>query len=129
MGYVLKRIDEMEAIFHGRCKLAAEELGVQSFGLQAIDLPAGADDYPEHDHAEDGQEEVYLALAGSAEFELDGRRIALTPGDLLRVEPGTRRKARPGPEGVRLLVVGGVPGQVYRRPAPFRRKAGPPPAG
>jgi len=45
--YAVKRIDEMEAIFHGSFRRAGAELGVESFGLQVFDLPAGSEHYPE----------------------------------------------------------------------------------
>ncbi len=46
--------------------------GVDSFGLAIFDLPPNFDAYPEHDHSEDGQEEVYLALSGSAQIDIEG---------------------------------------------------------
>ncbi len=64
--YTAKQIDEMEAAFGGGMKKARAELGVASFGMQVIDLPPNYSDYPEHDHASDGQEEVYSAMRGSA---------------------------------------------------------------
>jgi mannose-6-phosphate isomerase-like protein (cupin superfamily) len=70
--YTVKAIDELPSIHGGVVKLAGAELGVQSFGLQVLDLPAAFAHYPEHDHSEDGQEEVYVVLRGSAEFTVDG---------------------------------------------------------
>jgi hypothetical protein len=32
------------------------------------------------------------------------------------VSAETKRKALPGPEGIRMLVLGGVPGQAYQAP-------------
>jgi mannose-6-phosphate isomerase-like protein (cupin superfamily) len=118
-GYTLKRIDEMQSLHHGAVKLAAAELGIESFGMQVLDLPQGFA-YPEHDHTEDGQEEVYLVLAGSAEFDVDGERVSTAPGEMLRVSPAARRKLEPGPEGVRLLAIGCTPAQPYERPEGFR---------
>jgi mannose-6-phosphate isomerase-like protein (cupin superfamily) len=112
-GYCVKRIDEMEGIYRGAFKLARAELGVSSFGLQVIDFPPSIDAHPEHDHSHDGQEEVYLALRGGGEIEIDGERHALDPDTLVRVSPGTRRKVYSGPEGLRLLAIGGVPGKAY----------------
>lgn len=66
----------------------------------------------------DGQEEVYLALAGSADLVLPDRAVPLDPGGLfVRVGAGTRRGVRTGPEGARLLVIGGRPGAEYVPPA------------
>jgi mannose-6-phosphate isomerase-like protein (cupin superfamily) len=118
--YVVKSIDEMHAIHHGIVKLAGAELGVESFGIQVLDFPAGFVDYPEHDHSHDGQEEVYLALRGSAEFEIDGERVSINPGRMVRIGAGTKRRLEPGPDGVRILAIGCSPGRTYERPEDFR---------
>ncbi len=114
--YAVKRIDEMEAIYAGAFKRARAELGIGSFGLQVIDMPPNAEQYPEHDHAEDGQEEVYIALKGSGEFEIDGERHPIDPETMVRVSSGTSRKLWPGDDGIRVLVIGGVPGKAYEAP-------------
>lgn len=118
-GYTSKRIDELPAIMDGAVKLAGDDLGVQSFGLQVLDLPAGFA-YPAHDHAEDGQEEVYVVLDGSANFEVGGEPVAAEAGSLLRVGPESRRTLVPGPAGVRILAIGCAPGAAYERPDAFR---------
>jgi len=115
--YAVKSIDEMEAVFLGAFKRVRAELGVESFGMQIIDLPPSYENYPEHDHAEDGQEEVFLALRGSGEIEIAGERFPLDGNQVARVAAGTMRKIWPGPDGMRLLCLGGVPGQVYE-PSP-----------
>jgi len=114
--YAVKKIDEMEAVFRGAFKRARAELGVESFGMQIIDMPPSYDGYPEHDHAEDGQEEVYLALRGGGEIEIDGERFPLDGEHVVRVASGTMRKVWPGEEGIRLLVLGGKPGELYEAP-------------
>src|ERR1051325_5109573 len=98
-AYTLRRIDELPSIQHGAVKLAGDELGVRSFGLQVLDLPPGFADYPEHDHAHDGQEEVYVVLSGPGEFEVAGERVAVAAGTMLRVDPESRRKLGAGPDG------------------------------
>ena len=71
-GFALKAIDEMETANDGIVKKAGAELGVESFGIQVFDFPPDFPDYPEHDHAAEGMEEIYLVLEGSADFEIDG---------------------------------------------------------
>lgn len=114
--YAVKRIDEMEAVYRGAFKRARAELGVESFGLGIIDIPPNYEGYPEHDHSEDGQEEVFVTLRGGGEIEIDGERFPLDPDHVARVASGTKRKVWPGDEGIRLLVVGGVPGGAYEAP-------------
>jgi hypothetical protein len=122
--YTVKKIDEMEAIFLGGYKRARAELGVSSFGLQVIDLPPDYPDYPDHDHAEEGQEEVFLVIRGGGEIEIEGERFPLDPEHMARVAPATKRKVWPGADGMRMVVIGGVPGGVYE--APDRSKLGEP---
>jgi hypothetical protein len=114
--YTVKKIDEMEAVFLGAFKRARAELGVESFGLQVIDLPPNYENYPEHDHAGDGQEEVFMAMRGSGEIEIAGERFPLDPDHMARVASGTMRKVWPGPDGLRIVIVGGVPGGTYEAP-------------
>jgi mannose-6-phosphate isomerase-like protein (cupin superfamily) len=115
-GHAVKRIDEMEAVFGGGFKRARAELGVESFGMQIIDMPPNYDRYPEHDHSEDGQEEVYLTLRGGGELEIEGERFPLDDDHVARVGPGVKRKVWPGEEGIRVLVLGGKAGEVYEAP-------------
>lgn len=119
-GYTVKRIDDLSSIMNGAVKLAGDELGVESFGMQVLDFPPQFAHYPAHDHAEDGQEEVYAVLAGSAEFTIAGDRVDAGTGSLLRVAPGTMRTLVPGPEGVRILAIGRALEGGYERPGDFR---------
>jgi uncharacterized cupin superfamily protein len=115
-GYAVKKIDDMEGIYLGSFKLARAEMGVTSFGMSVMDIPAGYAEYPEHDHSEDGQEEVYLVLRGSCEMEIDGERHSLDPDTMVRVSAGTKRKIWPGDDGVRMLALGATPGEPYEVP-------------
>jgi hypothetical protein len=115
-GHAVKKIDDMEAVYGGAFKRVRAELGVESFGIQLIDLPPNFDGYPEHDHSEDGQEEVYVALRGGGEIEIEGERFPLDLDHMARVASGVKRKVWPGDEGVRILIVGGVPGGTYEAP-------------
>src|SRR5271155_3203131 len=112
--YTAKRINEMEAAFAGGFVKARAELGVSAFGIQVIQLPANSVDYPEHDHAADAQEEVFVALKGSGWIEIDGERVDLDENMLVRVGPAARRKLFSGPDGLRVLALGGAPGEIYK---------------
>jgi len=112
--YTVKRIDEMEATFGGGMRKARAELGVSSFGLQVLDLPPNADRYPEHDHAESGQEEVYLVMSGEAEIEVDGEKVPLGPDTMVRVGPAAKRKIRTADSPTRILAIGAVPGAKFQ---------------
>ncbi len=112
-NYTAKHIKDMQAAFGGGFVKARAELGVTSFGMQVIRMPPDYADYPEHDHAQDGQEEVYLALGGSGWIDIEGERVEMPDGVLVRVAPEVKRKVHSGPEGLQMLVIGGRPGQAY----------------
>jgi mannose-6-phosphate isomerase-like protein (cupin superfamily) len=112
--YTAKRISDMEAGFGGGFVKARAELGVTAFGMQVIQLPPDYADYPEHDHDESGQEEVFSVLAGSGWMDIGGERVELDGETLVRVGPETRRKVHAGPQGIRMLVLGGCPGEPYK---------------
>lgn len=112
-SFAVKNIDEMEAIYRGAFKRARAELGVESFGMQIIDMPPNYERYPEHDHTHDNQEEVFLVMRGGGEIEIEGERFPLDPDHIARVSPETKRKLWPGPDGIRVVVLGGVPGEAY----------------
>jgi mannose-6-phosphate isomerase-like protein (cupin superfamily) len=114
--YAVKKIDEMEAVYRGAFKRARAELGVESFGMQILDMPPNFDGYPEHDHEQDGQEEVYVTLGGGGELEIEGERFPLDSEHVARVGPGVSRKVWPGEGGIRLLILGGKPGGIYEAP-------------
>lgn len=111
--YTAKNINEMEAGFGGGFVKARAELGVTSFGMQVIRMPADYGDYPEHDHAESGQEEVYLALEGSGWIDIGGERVDLDKDVFVRIAAHVKRKVHTGPNGLKMLVLGGSPGQAY----------------
>jgi uncharacterized cupin superfamily protein len=115
----VKRIDEIAPYAGPRTvpgiafRPAARALGVTAWGMNVLDLEPNVTGYPEHDHAKDGQEEVYLVLRGSATLHADGQEWRLEPGVLVRVGPGQRRKFIPGAEGATILAIGSTPGKAY----------------
>jgi len=111
--YTAKRIGEMEAGFGGGFVKVRAELGVTAFGMQVIQLPPDYGDYPDHDHAESGQEEVFVTLSGSGYMEIEGERVEMDSETMIRVAPHVKRKVHSGPQGLRMLVVGGTPGAAY----------------
>ncbi|MEI7626427.1 MAG: hypothetical protein WCK06_09830 [Actinomycetota bacterium] len=114
--YTVKRIDEMEATFGGGLRRARASLGANSFGMAVEEFPPGFDRYPDHDHLHDRQEEIYVVLAGSAAMTVDGEEFAIDTETMVRVGPSAKRTLVAGPDGLRLLVLGGVPGEAYEAP-------------
>jgi mannose-6-phosphate isomerase-like protein (cupin superfamily) len=111
--YSAKRISDMETKYGGGFVLARAELGATAFGFQVIQMPPDFSDYPDHDHAETNQEEVFAVLGGSGWMEIEGERVEMEPEMLIRVGATTKRKVIAGPQGIRMLVIGGSPGEAY----------------
>jgi mannose-6-phosphate isomerase-like protein (cupin superfamily) len=125
--YSIKRFDEMEPILGGVFRRARASLGVTSFGMQILEIPPnGGDFYPNHDHQHDSQEEVYVVLGGAADFDIEGEPVHVERETAIRIAPDTKRKIKAGSEGVKILVLGAIPGGAYAAPA-FTELGGPDP--
>jgi hypothetical protein len=125
--YTLKRFDEMEPIFGGFFLRSRASLGVTSFGMQILNFPPNfSEGYPNHDHAESGQEEVYVVLDGAADFDIEGESLHMEPKMALRVGAATKRRIASGPEGAQILALGATPGVAYEAPE-FTELGGPVP--
>ena len=116
----VKRVDELESYQGpggppGQFLYAAKSLGVGAWGMNVLRLPPRWSGYPDHDHAKDGQEEVYVVLLGDATLQAGGDTWHLVPGMLARVGPHQKRKIMPGDGGVTILALGGTPGKAYAR--------------
>ena len=111
---VVKRFEDLESYQgEGRFLYAGKGLGVSAWGMNLMRLPAHWQNYPNHDHAKDGQEEAYVVIEGSARLEADGKTWDLVPGTLVRVGPNQKRKIVPGERGAVILALGGTPGKAY----------------
>ena len=109
-------IDELPALFDGVIKLARSALDIRAFGMQVIDLPPSYTT-DSHDETATGQEELYVALSGDGAVDVsEWGTLALEPGRLVVVPPACARTLRSGDTGVRVLVIGGTPGQAYVAP-------------
>jgi mannose-6-phosphate isomerase-like protein (cupin superfamily) len=113
--YTAVQIGEIESIFGGVFKRARGALGVSSFGMQVLEIPANGA-WAEHDHAGDGGEEVYLLLSGDGELVVDGTSLPLDTETIVRVGPSAKRQLKAGGSGARILALGGTPGKAYEAP-------------
>lgn len=114
--YMGKAIDELPELWDGFAKLVREGLDISAFGAQIMDLPP---DYEtkSHDEGDSGQQELYVGLSGSGAVAFEGdERLPLDPEHLVRVDAGVSRTLTSGPDGLRVLCIGSVPGGVYEPP-------------
>ena len=116
-GYKAARYDELPDLWDGFCNLVRAGMGISAFGCNVMNLPP---DYTSkaHDESESGQEELYVGLDGSGWVVIDGsgERLELDNQRCVRVSPGTSRTLSSGPDGLRVLIVGGTPGKAYEAP-------------
>lgn len=81
-----------------------DALGLGSFGLYRVDLPAGAETVP-HDHHEDGVEDAYVLVHGSGWLVVDGDTVPLVAGSAAAVVPDATRSVRAGDDGCAFIAV------------------------
>ena len=108
-------IDDLPQLWDGFAKLVRAGLGITAFGVQIMDMPPGHVT-KSHDESDSGQQELYLAMRGSGEVVAGDQRFPLDPDHVVRVNAGVDRILTAGPDGVRVLCVGGVPGAPYSPP-------------
>jgi uncharacterized cupin superfamily protein len=75
--------------------------GLSKLGMNATRMPPHWDHYPEHDHAADNEEELYIPLEGSGTLHAGGQSYPMHRDVLIRVGVATKRKNVPGLEGMR----------------------------
>jgi uncharacterized cupin superfamily protein len=86
--YTLMHRDEFERT--GKWSLARRSLGLQSFGMNVVDLQPG-EQIPEHDETCRDQEEVFIVLSGTPSFVVDGEELPAPAGTFIRLDPEPRR--------------------------------------
>ena len=108
-------IDDLPELWDGFAKLVRDGLGIRAFGVQIMNLPPGYTT-GSHDESDTGQQELYVALRGAGAVVAGEQRLPLDPEHLVRVDAGVDRVLTSGPDGLRVLCVGGVPGAAYAAP-------------
>jgi len=119
VGYSFVDLDAIEpAGPGGAVRFVRRELGATAFGINHFTLPPGATGH-EHDHADSGQEEVMLVLAGSGTLRVDGDEVELRAGRFVRIDPESTRVPVAGPEGLTFVTVGSPREEPYVPLGPF----------
>ena len=114
-GYTARSLDELPTLWDGFAKLLRPGLDIRAFGANIMDLPP---DYStkSHNESHSGQEELYFGLRGSGWVVMGDERVPIGPEQFVRVDPATDRVLSSGPDGLRAVIIGGVPGGVYEPP-------------
>ena|SRR5688572_27450245 len=114
-GIAGSAIDDLPTLWDGFAKLVRSGLDITAFGAQIMDLPPGHVT-KSHDEGESGQQELYVGMRGAGEVVAGDVRLPLDPDHVVRVDAGTARVLQAGPDGLRVLCIGGVPGGAYEPP-------------
>lgn len=83
-----------------------DALDCANLGVSVLDVESGWSGKP-HDHADDGQEEVYVLVEGVATATVDGETVSMSAGDALRVDPDATRRIDAEADSV--FVIAGAP--------------------
>ena len=87
-------------------KRLTELLGLDAFEIYQVELPPGAESV-DHDHVNDGVEDVYVIVRGSGWVVVDGDPQPVAAGDFVAVTTSSRRYVRAGSDGLVLVAVCG----------------------
>ncbi len=115
-GWKVASIDEIppvKADWPATWKSVRHHFGITAFGVNAVTKDAGNVLIPEHDHAETGEQELYVVLAGEVTATLDGEQVSVPAGSVVGVEGATRRKFESAASATTLMVIGAIPGKAY----------------
>ncbi len=104
MGYDHTSYDDVEPRAPGMYFLR-DALSCTELGMTVVEADDGWDGL-EHDHGEDGQEEIYLLLAGEATLVVGGDVLALDAGDAVRVDPESTRMLSFEADDSRMVIAG-----------------------
>jgi uncharacterized cupin superfamily protein len=101
--FTIMHLDEFERT--GKWSLARRSLGVESFGLNVVEIQPG-EDIPEHDETGRDQEEVFIVLEGSPSLVIDGEKHPAPAGTFARLGIECRRTVvNDGDTPARVLIV------------------------
>jgi quercetin dioxygenase-like cupin family protein len=105
MSHTLVSYDDVDSV-GGGLHFLRDALDCANLGVSVLDVEAGWSGKP-HDHADDGEEEVYVLVEGTATVTVADETVSMGPGDTLRVDPGATRRI--DAEADSLFVIAGAP--------------------
>ena len=91
MSFTIAHADDCETT--GNWRLVRRTLGLEAFGINLVELPAG-EQIPEHDEAGRDHEEVFYVVRGTATLVVDGEDHPAPAGTFARLDPEHARTVR-----------------------------------
>ena len=116
-GFTIAHLDDLERPFPNWA-LARKTLGLQSFGMNVIELPPG-ESIPEHDETERDHEEVFLVLSGEATMVIGGEEHLAPAGTFVRLDPEPLRTVVNRGAGVATVLIVSAPRTSGYEPLPW----------
>lgn len=104
MSHATADYEDVESV-GGGLHFLRDELGCENLGFSVLDADPGWVG-KEHDHAEEGHEEVYFLVEGEATLTVDGDEIRMEAGDAVRVSPDATRQLENGPLESTFVIAG-----------------------
>jgi quercetin dioxygenase-like cupin family protein len=104
MAHTKVTYEDVEPVSEGLYFLR-DPLDAENLGVSVLECGPGYSGM-EHDHADEGQEEVYVLVEGAATVTVDGEAVAMEAGDALRIPPGATRQIANAEEESRFVLVG-----------------------
>ncbi|WP_435364317.1 cupin domain-containing protein [Haloarchaeobius sp. DYHT-AS-18] len=109
MSYTKAGIDDVDSVMdeaYGGMWFLRDALDAEHVGVTVMEMEPGCKG-KEHDHAHDGQEEVYVVVAGSVDVVLDDETVTVGADEALRLSAEeTRQLTNPHDEPAKLVLVG-----------------------
>ena len=100
----------------GMVRKTRRALGARAFGFNYFVFPPDQVGR-EHDHSDDGHEEVVFVVRGAGVLRVDGEELELKPGRCVRLDPGARRVPVSGPDGLEFVTFGAPLDRTYEPPS------------
>jgi uncharacterized cupin superfamily protein len=119
-GWKIDHIDNvppMKDTFSKGWKSIRWHMGIEAFGVNGVTKPKGEWLTPVHNEANENQDELFIVFEGTAEFELDGKKVKAPKGSIVSVRPDVKRGALALETPTTLIIIGAPIGQVYKPPS------------
>ena len=115
MGYSMVQVDELPSEGPGGAvRFVRRHLGAEAFGINWFEFAPDVEGY-EHDEQDSQQEEVYVIIAGSGVYRIEGEDVPVRRGSVIRFDSETTRVPIAGPEGMTVIAVGARKGSYEPR--------------
>lgn len=111
MGYQIASPDDVESVMDtdiGGMWFLKDALETDSLGFTVLELESGESN-TEHDHADDGIEEVYYVMEGTVEIDLGDEAVTLDADEGIRLSPDQTRQIHNGGYDLARLVLVSAP--------------------